>query len=171
MTIYLLFWWWLCSQLNTWFIKSLDIVTPKTTPLHFLLKDQYVRLEGFVSWLSLTLPLVSMSEYKSWLLDLGGGMRSIKCRSSVGTFSSCPCSVLLKLQQFVYVGQITERESESRVKTLHEGDFQVHFLSLCAVLFWRWEEEVVGEGPFSSAQCGCFIVVSNRHGSVSFYSL
>lgn len=64
-------------------------------------------------------------------------MLSIKCHSSVGTFSSCPCSVLLKLKlhQFVYVGQITERESESRAKTLHEGDFQVHFLSLCAVLF------------------------------------
>lgn len=62
-------------------------------------------------------------------------MLSIKCHSSVGTFSSCPCSVLLKLQQFVYVGQITERESESRAKTLHEGDFQVHFLSLRAVLF------------------------------------
>lgn len=32
-------------------------------------------------------------------------------------------------------------------------EFQVHFLSLCAVLFWRCGEEVVGKGP-SAQLCG-----------------
>lgn len=38
-------------------------------------------------------------------------MRPVKCHSSFGTFSSCPCSVLLKLWRLCMWGHVLERES------------------------------------------------------------